>query len=128
MGTHYRHSAYSARTTPRTALRFAQPGEQRRITPEHLPSRQSPLANNRRANPLTMRAVMAALLYTLLAAVSGMDVSWTPSDPNDPLPNSKAYLDKLGRLCELLKQDKLPPKPPQRTIAIQCAKLKEKMA
>merc|ERR1711907_658691 len=56
-----------------------------------------------------------------------MDVSWTPSDPDGPLPNSKAYLDKLARLCELLKQDKLPPKLPRRTIQSQCAKLADKM-
>eukprot|EP00658_Telonema_sp_P-2_P083909 TRINITY_DN9197_c0_g1_i3.p3 TRINITY_DN9197_c0_g1~~TRINITY_DN9197_c0_g1_i3.p3 ORF type:complete len:142 (+),score=34.62 TRINITY_DN9197_c0_g1_i3:158-583(+) len=67
------------------------------------------------------------LCVLLVGIASAFDVSWTPADLDGDLPSSKTYLDKLARLCGLLKSGDLPKSLPRASIEQQCRKLSEKM-
>eukprot|EP00301_Raphidiophrys_heterophryoidea_P022725 c6820_g1_i2.p1 GENE.c6820_g1_i2~~c6820_g1_i2.p1 ORF type:complete len:186 (-),score=40.64 c6820_g1_i2:116-646(-) len=55
---------------------------------------------------------------------NAIELSWTPSDPNGPLPSSKAYRQQLQRLCRHLDDGTLPASFPIDTIRVQCNQLK----
>jgi hypothetical protein len=60
--------------------------------------------------------------------VLSLDVNWTPSDPDGPLPLSSKYRNDLSKLCQLIENNKPLPKKiknEKETIAKLCQKLKD---
>lgn len=49
-------------------------------------------------------ALSAVLMCWLLRLAIGFDVSWIPSDPDGPLPQSTRYRQSLEKLCVLIKE------------------------
>ena len=59
-------------------------------------------------HPLAVLVIV--LLSRLLRSAVAFDVSWIPSDPDGPLPQSTRYRETLERLCVLIKDNaRLPP-------------------